>query len=477
MTEPWSTSTRTPRRWQYEALPRCLEAAKAGSRGVVSAVMGSGKSVLIAELVRLLLEGLGDGWHIVVTTPTIRLVDQLHETISEAVGDVGRWYTHAHDLHRVTVACTPSAPDLARAIRETSGRCAVWIADEAHRTESETIGSAAEALDPYSSIGFTATPYLSDPRKRLRHFDQLLFEYSAQAAMADGVVCQPVLVHYEGKASYADEAVLEMIRDEGGPGLVNAATIADAVEYSGRLCREGIEARAIHSRMAKPEQELVIERLRIGELRCLVHVRLLSEGVDLPWLRWLALRQPVSSRVAFCQQVGRVLRAFPGKIHARILDPHDLFNEHGLSYEAMLGCQAEEPPSVDDAMRELAAEVSESDTVDLPIFFDAVSSYLRRLALALYSAGYARREIKSRGWRKDPPSPKQIQTADRMQWVLSYAPEPHNGALCRAMDVIDSVESEFFCQLNKGDVSDLLETLFVLARLRRWPALDTMGES
>jgi hypothetical protein len=69
---------------------------------------------------------------------------------------------------------------------------------------------------------------------------------------------------------------------------------------------------------------------------------MLQEGVDLPWLRWLCLRRPAASRVRFAQEVGRVLRAAPGKAEAVIFDPHDLFASHALSYEAVLSGMAEE---------------------------------------------------------------------------------------------------------------------------------------
>ena len=47
----WIDAPWKPRRWQEKALPVAIQALKAGNRPVISAIMGAGKSVLIAELV------------------------------------------------------------------------------------------------------------------------------------------------------------------------------------------------------------------------------------------------------------------------------------------------------------------------------------------------------------------------------------------------------------------------------------------
>jgi superfamily II DNA or RNA helicase len=83
--------------------------------------------------------------------------------------------------------------------------------------------------------------------------------------------------------------------------------------------------------MPKKAVKGAIERLRTGELSALVHCHMLSEGVDMPWLRWMALRQARGSRVEFLQEFGRVLRAAPGKTEAVIFDPHELTRDHPLT--------------------------------------------------------------------------------------------------------------------------------------------------
>ena len=44
----WDNAPWKPRRWQQEALPVAIDALKAGKKPIISAIMGAGKSVLLA---------------------------------------------------------------------------------------------------------------------------------------------------------------------------------------------------------------------------------------------------------------------------------------------------------------------------------------------------------------------------------------------------------------------------------------------
>ena len=81
-------SGRAPRRCQVEAFAAYVAARDAGSlsAGVFAAATGSGKSILLAEVVADQLQLLtGPSDVIVVTTPTVKLVEQLTVTLTERV--------------------------------------------------------------------------------------------------------------------------------------------------------------------------------------------------------------------------------------------------------------------------------------------------------------------------------------------------------------------------------------------------------
>ena len=344
--EFWQGSKFPPRQWQAEALEGiALELAKQKPAPfVIQAVMGAGKSVAIAEITRIVR--LEPGEVIVITTSSQALVEQLSKDISARRDNVGRYYSRAKEVTRdVIVACIDSAEKLAGALSVMSRRVALWIADEAHRTETDTVHRAHELFQPDASIGFTATPYRSQKSEELSLFRKLLYEYGPREALRDKVILPWRVIPWTGGSVELDEACVQMCREgveQYGPGVINAVSIDDAEAFTELLEQHDIKASVVHSRIKAAERNRRIEALRKGELQVICHVSMLQEGVNLPWLKWLCLRRKVGSRVRFAQEVGRVLRTFPGKTEGIVYDPHDLFAEQSLTVEAVLYGQAQE---------------------------------------------------------------------------------------------------------------------------------------
>jgi len=119
---------------------------------IVQAIMGSGKSAVIAEVLHSL--SLETDETIVVTTPTVRLVDQLYEDITKRLPEraVGKYYTHESSVRPITVCCMPSAPELGRTLDYRDKSVELWIADEAHKTECETMYDALDELEDEGRI-------------------------------------------------------------------------------------------------------------------------------------------------------------------------------------------------------------------------------------------------------------------------------------------------------------------------------------
>lgn len=70
----------------------------------------------------------------------------------------------------------------------------------------------------------------------------------------------------------------------------------------------GYRAAEIHSDMDEDDQEAVLERLRLGQLDCIVQVQMLGEGFDHPRLSVAAIFRPFRSLAPYIQFVGRVMR-------------------------------------------------------------------------------------------------------------------------------------------------------------------------
>ena len=79
-------------------------------------------------------------------------------------------------------------------------------------------------------------------------------------------------------------------------------------------------ARAITGHTPHNERKQILEDANNGKVRYLVNVATLLVGIDCPRFNIAAFCRPTESLTLFNQAIGRVLRLFPGKEHALILD-------------------------------------------------------------------------------------------------------------------------------------------------------------
>lgn len=467
---------KSPRDWQAEARPEALKALQSGTPSIIEAVMGAGKSALIGEICHSL--SLDPGEIVVITTPTVRLVGDLYEAIQKRVGptSVGAFYMDKKQIKPFTVCCIPSAPKLSERLQSGPRSCSVMIMDEAHKTECDTMHEAHEGFSPDATLGFTATPFRADDSEALSLFEDLIYEYNAQDAIKDGVVVPPKLVHYDGHATTLDDACIELIEEsyQVGPGMANAKTIEGAKEFASKLRDRDIKAESVHSEMPKSNVENTMYRLRESHLDCVVHVNMLSEGEDFPWLRWLCLRREVQSRTRFCQEVGRVLRSCEGKDYAYLLDPHDLFHDFGLTYEAVLRGGAEKredlqaAEEVESAIEEIESKSEQGLDFELkeggtPVqAVDAVSQWLRKVKLAMQTTGLVDPEVEDGSWRYDLMTRTQLKALKSAIDIGKKFPEQHQKSLKVAYRTACNGD------LTKGEASDFISILYAVGKYG-WP--------
>ena len=510
-------SGRVPRGWQVEAFAAYLDAQAADrlSGGVFAACTGSGKSIHLAEVVVDLLTRATGSDVIVVTTPTVALVEQLAATLTARIGQsVGVYYTRGKDTaQRVVVTCHPSFGDCLAALSKAGRRVAFWCADECHRTDSPQILQPAATIADVPRIGWSATPYKSDPdpAKGLTLWLHELHRYAADDAIADGALVPwraSGLSNYDARrvndmaaaadllkpgdprrdeiaaaqAEIVDKASLQWVQQQTGPGVVSARHVVDAEAFAKRLEDAGVRALTVHSNQSRDIRAARLEALRQGELDCVVHVQILVEGVDLPWLQWGCLRRP-RGRVGFVQEVGRFLRSAPGKAHADLFDPYGLFVQHGISHVSQLA------GALVDAVDDVEEDVTAADTVELvdpltgkvyrvprlskartPVQTIAVAhavstSYVSECVSVLRAQGLIEVAQHELGlWRDQPASWKQLtrlENASKRMTMLKRRPEPVAKAVAFAYDLLmqehaTTVRPGLLTTLRKGVLSDFI---------------------
>ena len=468
-----------------------VDALAAGESPLLAVTTGAGKTDWTCHAAWLAAVEGGGHHGAVVLVPTEALVEQTYEAMvrratcngTEApLFTAGRWYGRRKEgAADVVVCCYPSLPSLALEWAVDGRRPHLLIVDEAHGSEAETVRAAVGDLGPRRIVGLTATPYRSGSGERLGMFTTVAYSYTYQEAVDEGVlVPRRIELWDRTEAVDVDEAAWVMMQQHAPKKdgriwrtVVDADTIADSEGYADWLCDKGVRAAAVHSQMSRDAVGHAVEQLRVGALDIVVHCNLLSEGVDLPWLRCYALRNRTASRNRLVQRVGRVLRPDPDdptKTYGLILDPWNLCRTVGLDHDAELGESEERdkaPPRDVRGWERLPPKERERRLVEA--LHDA-EIWVSRLRLACEDLGYCKpARIPPGAWQRKPVSGAQMRrlvgghvradgkTAKGLAWVASCLPEDER-AMVKA--IIGAPE------LTSGVASDLIDILSGIAAAR-----------
>lgn len=113
-------------------------------------------------------------------------------------------------------------------------------------------------------------------------------------------------------------------------GVVFAPTVASAEFFAEGLTAAGFSTAGVYGETPPAERRARHERYRHGELQILTTCTALAEGWDAPWCSAAVLARPTLHQGLFIQQVGRVLRPWPGKTDAMVLDVAGATRRHNL---------------------------------------------------------------------------------------------------------------------------------------------------
>lgn len=457
----WAGAALPPHPWQQEALPLAVDAMRAGVAGVVVATMGAGKSYVQGRLCFLALEKTrAAGGCIVVSVPSQKLVEQMADSIAAQCGarNVGRFYTKKKQHSRtVVVCCNDSLPALHVKLGMTRRRVTLMIVDEAHKSESDTAKKAILAMNAAARVGFTATPFRSLPKESLSLWhERPLYRYTMQDAVRDGVLVPLSIIKLEGTElpGPIDDVCFDMIKDARGPGIISATGIDDAEAYAAFLCERGFPAKAIHSKLSDGERAARLEELRTGSVRALVHVSLLAEGVDMPWLWWLCARRKVGARVRYFQEFGRVMRVDrndPSKVEGVLYDPHLLTGRFGMSSTDALGKMLEEAAEAESRERTVHAIVE--PTEEEAVALDRLIEFLDGMHRQLKGHGIVRgHDSDHDGWRLADVSEKQVAAIKQASKLTRHI----HGDFRDPIKTLVKVPYA----LTRGQAADLLDVLY-----------------
>lgn len=332
---------------------------------LIVAPCGAGKSIMIAQFIQEAM--FYPGTRILVLTHRMELLEQDEAELKTLWPNAPTGF-YSSGLGRKE----RNAPILFAGIQSVHSRLHTFdpfdlvIVDEAHlipRKTATMYGRAMETLNLMNPqtryVGYTATPFRLD--SGLLHegegslFDKITYEIPVRDLIERGELCEVI-----GKRG-AQVADLEGVKKRGGefvgkdveramdvPALTKAACeeivayghdrrawliFASGVKHAEhvRLALDAlsIDCDVVHGGMPKAERADLIERFKAGRLRCLVNVDILTIGFNAPICDMGVLLRATASTALYVQIVGRLMRTYPGKENALLLDYGGNVERHG----------------------------------------------------------------------------------------------------------------------------------------------------
>jgi superfamily II DNA or RNA helicase len=222
------------------------------------------------------------------------------------------------------------------------------VVDEAHHAAAQTYVTVMQHFGCYAAtptVGFTATLARGDGVGLGGVWQDVVYEKSLLQMITEGYLVNPRGLTVpigvdmsQAKVSAGDYtagsvgAALEDAGFEQGVAkvwaehargratIVFCPTVATAQAAAEALRAAGARARAVWGAMDPKDREEAVAGLADGSLDVLANCQILTEGTDIPRAEVAIMARPTRSQVLFTQMIGRVLRPFPGKTDALVID-------------------------------------------------------------------------------------------------------------------------------------------------------------
>lgn len=335
------------RDYQIDICSRVSEAFEHHRSVMVQMPTGTGKTVVLAELVKR-LKMKNEGLKILIVAHRRELVEQIKATIK----------LMKMDSRNITVE---SIQTISRRIDALDFIPSLVVIDEAHHALAKTYKMMWDAWPDARFLGLTATPCRLNGKGFTDLFyvlvqswdiptfikEKWLSTYDFVSIKSDGVT-QRLIDSLQKRGADGDyqnkemdmllnkrpsiERLYQSFEEYGKDrkGIVYAINISHAKKIMELYQEHGIKAVAIDSKTPAAQRQADIEAFKNGDIQVLVNVDIFSEGFDCPDVEFVQLARPTLSLAKYLQMVGRGLRVAKGKKNCVIIDNVGLYRVFGL---------------------------------------------------------------------------------------------------------------------------------------------------
>jgi superfamily II DNA or RNA helicase len=294
------------------------------------------------------------------------------------------------------------------------------ILDECHHGTAATYRKIFDRFPNARWLGLTATPFRTDGNSMSKIFDSVAYRFPITAAVDRGILVPfdafgftlPISIEgvTETMEGWDEQALGSLLAAENAIEVVYekwlqycsdrrtlcfTASVGQAYATAKYFQEHGIRSEAVDGTTNKKKRDGILRAFRHGRIQVVCNCQVWTEGVDVPEASAALMVCPTKSDLAYVQKLGRVLRTFPGKTNAIVLDFAPMEDRNIIMAGDILGIPRAEKVAKEKAEKAgvlvRAARVSDHGlavSVDPSEIVVEALKYLRRGYLAWAVLGY-----------------------------------------------------------------------------------------
>lgn len=345
-------------------IDRVRQSMRNGNRRVLMQLpTGGGKTLVASEILK---QTSDNGYRSIFLADRRKLIDQTGEKLGAYNVDHGIIMAGRRPDFHAPVQVASIQTLYSRAIKRevmTLPDVQLVVVDEAHKSLGNQYSELINEHYPDAFVlGLTATPVRADGRGLGEMYDDLVLGPSVNTLVDDGFLV-PMRYYAPSKP---DMAYLETIMDkrkgdyneaklgkymekneyligdvvkhyqriaDGQQAVVFASSVRHSIYLAEAFNKAGITAEHIDGTTYHLERQRIYEDVHSGKTKVLTNCAVLIEGWDEPQISVAILARPTKSVATYLQMAGRVLRPFPNKDEAILIDHSGAVQELGFVHE------------------------------------------------------------------------------------------------------------------------------------------------
>jgi DNA repair protein RadD len=330
-----------PHRRQFRMVQRAVDALYKYGNTLLVAPTGTGKTVILSELVKSLLRKIGPAKALVLVHRS-ELLEQNRATFMKVNPEISTSVFDAKEKYFSGQAVFGMVLTLSKNL-EQMPKFDYLIIDEAHHAATASYMSIIDCCralnDKLQIVGCTATPIRGDGQGLNKVFDNVGDQITLGETVASGYLVAPktYIIDVKGVTNDALQKVQLIAKDYDkdevaailNKSIVTAAvikhwralagnrktivfcsTVAHAQDVCNGFVAESINAVLIHGELSDRDRKARLAEFKSGNAQVIVNVAVLTEGYDCPPIACVVLLRRSSNKSTFIQMVGRGLRTF-----------------------------------------------------------------------------------------------------------------------------------------------------------------------